>query len=556
MRASAFVLLTIMVVVGVGWLWMGTGLDVELAERVPGATQPPRYEMALPLGYDQPLVVTKDARPLETPEQGSQAAPMSTELVQDKPQALRYLVRVIDEAGRALPDAFMFDSSTRRRGGNAGRPSPTSDAQGLMEWTTQQRANEQGPAGFTVAAPMHRPVNFLVKEMVGSPHVVVLSRVAVLEVRLDVRSQPSPRFLMVTLSSPGNIYEHADFGFDSPAREKLGVDGTTIVGADGSMEVLLPRSSTPAGDWVFVVPGLAPDVEIQVSVQGAGGENVDTALVRMLPGEHRVVSMVVDQPLRSLSGRVTSTAGLPIQGARVFIWPENGQPGRYFWKTTDEDGRYELPEVLASFVTLQVTCEGYAQYEREGVSLEAGGVPDVLLQPETPFTLRIVHAGDGLPAYTAKISTRWKGLTGGRAEWLGEGTWNIPGLPDRPVDIHVYFRGTDYVLTREPGQREAVLEVEDTAQVSVTGLFPTSNQSVGEVVARRLGDSNQLEIEGVGQNEPGSSMELWVITLPEVPAGSWEVLYRSGMDEELVFARAQFITLGSQPQTVTLIREP
>ena len=168
-----------------------------------------------------------------------------------------------------------------------------------------------------------------------------------------------------------------------------------------------PQNEQPArliavtrADGRFRVEGVAGG-ELRIRA-GGGDYTASTHVLRVAPGEHRSVDIVMNRAA-ALRGRVVAT-GRVVAGARVRV-----EPGGELAARTQADGTFVLDGVPAGTVT--VVVDAHRMPATTQLTLTAGEVRDIIIEVEPLARARGVVRWRGVPTPGARVCA---GRDGGR----------------------------------------------------------------------------------------------------------------------------------------------
>jgi protocatechuate 3,4-dioxygenase beta subunit len=233
--------------------------------------------------------------------------------------------------------------------------------------------------------------------------------------------------------------------------------------APGMVSVEQVRATTSGTNGEFLINRLRPG-RWRVGALHEGARPGFTNVHDVAAGERVEVGVISLAPGRRISGVVTTEAGEPIAGARVFAWqdPEHkllGLPGPDAPRddaTTDEEGRFVFDQLAAGAYTVQAEKQGHkaAAAARHGVPT---GRDDLVLTLVRPARIRLVvvdsASGRPVPEFTVSISPLVTNThLHERADISSPaGTYDFGALPEERYHLEVVADGYDvFVIQVEP----------------------------------------------------------------------------------------------------------
>ena len=277
---------------------------------------------------------------------------------------------------------------------------------------------------------------------------------------------------------------------DSAGRPAAGAD---VFVATPSYNMPPPTTTDDKGKFTVNLPNTS-----MAFLRARQGRSATVNDKVVLDGDN-VTLKLADNALADLTGAVVNTAGKPIAGATVSIYQQGLRAGMEFpATTTDAAGAYHITGLLPNArYSVSVAMKGYG----------SGNVPDVVLQPGSPFTAQNVvlkEANSFIGGHV--VDSHGTPLSGAKVSWMENqdvntttdksGKFRLEGVP--PGDVVIQISAAD----------------ENTAQEEQAGkdniVIRTYSQK-----AQADQQANQAKpVEFVGKYAPEFTVANWVNVSP------------------------------------------
>lgn len=327
-------------------------------------------------------------------------------------------VRVRDVDGQPVSGAIAVEAHQVV----SGAPTDGEGRATLRVWGDPPRVHV-GANGF-VSAPLD------VTTGAAEPIDVVLSRAAVLEVKVNGGPNLRLSTFRLDLSSPGALFDSPRGKYDEIASLTGGASAVAEGSPDGrSASIRLEARDRPQ----FVVSGLRSAVPVRLRLLDIVGTVHADREISLAAGERRVVVLDVPAP-RPFGGTVVDGAGNPVANACVQL----SQPDvADDWITvsgppvlTTRDGRFAFQEIRTGRLRVAVSAAGHPVWTHLALDIpESGRELVVRLEPARRLrvTLRdatgapvddaVVHLERTAPGEDGATTSSRSGGTGSEGSW-------------------------------------------------------------------------------------------------------------------------------------------
>ncbi|MEM9378490.1 MAG: sigma-70 family RNA polymerase sigma factor [Planctomycetota bacterium] len=239
-------------------------------------------------------------------------------------------------------------------------------------------------------------------------------------------------------------------------------------------------------DGVYRFLNVRPGIPLRaIAIDGffLPGDEVEVA--PLLPGEERVVEVVVTRHLRSLRGRVLAPNGEPIPGAIVQI----ARPGdrEASGDTVGPDGRFAMKRLGAEEVVLVIRAEGFAPHVEPAHRVMDTPV-DFVLDGGRPVQLEVRSAGLQ-PFANADVVGRLPGVEFYSVEYGvtdERGVLSLDAVPAHDVALEVSLCGRTFRSVLSAAEVGHVVEVPRSRPCRVRVVGPRSGGGKYRVALRPL----------------------------------------------------------------------
>lgn len=307
----------------------------------------------------------------------------------------------------------------------------------------------------------------------------------------------------VIVDAAGTPVANAQIALSTPARSdfpKL----ASLAGAERP-RVYAHATSDARGGFRFFVSG-----DRAFDLGAVSGEHGVALMRGLLPSTGHVVRL---RPAASLAGRVASSDGLPVEGARVRVCALGGagEAAVELASTlTRDDGSFDVTELAPSSVRVQVDHPRFYRTLRT-ITLDVGEACKLAIEldPGDAIGGTVVDAADDTPIAGATIE-----IAGGESQPASsgpKGEFQLRGPPGAQSPDH---RGATELLVRAPGFRAQRLPLIEVRQLGRVAL------SRGRRVIARVVDADRRPV-------PGAAVALVDLEGPPSSARTLEV-FREG----------------------------
>jgi hypothetical protein len=243
------------------------------------------------------------------------------------------------------------------------------------------------------------------------------------------------------------------------------------------------------GEWSFVASTKehAPGTDVLVSV----------------PDESTPVTLVVQKGIR-ISGRVTTSNGEPLEGARLSAYERSGNRNQNFdrsWSTgstkTDEDGTFTFKHLAPGKIQVSVEKSGYAKYSESDFTLTAGEQLEGVA-----FALSVggkivgrLHPKPGVDVAGQNILVRNRGHSYREQSKTDEdGRFTFAHVPPGTIIVQMGNRQVQEEVTLADGQTvEVVLGLPQEGSIRLFGTVTRDGRAVVDVSVTAIQSGRMLE---------------------------------------------------------------
>lgn len=248
-------------------------------------------------------------------------------------------------------------------------------------------------------------------------------------------------------------------------------------------------------DGVYRFLNVRPGVPLRVAaVDGFFfvGEEVDVS--PLLPGEDRVVDVVVTRPLRRFQGRVLSPDGEPIEDASLQL----SVPGetRVTGDHTGPDGAFRMQPIAVDQLILAVRAEGFATTIDTRFAIPDGPI-DIVLERGRPVRV-LVRDAEMQRVEGARVVGREAGAgvcytARGRTD--RDGVCTLAAVPSDELPLEISVHGRTFRSTLPADEPEHIVEVPTRRSCFIRVNGPRAARLQG---AERIALRPVAPIEGAG----------------------------------------------------------
>ncbi len=239
-------------------------------------------------------------------------------------------------------------------------------------------------------------------------------------------------------------------------------------------------------DGIFHFANVRPGVPLRVAaVDGFFFEGDKVDVSPLLPGEDRIVEIVVTRELRRFRGRVLSSSGEPIAGAslQICLPGENRVKG----DTTGPDGRFRMQPIAVNELILAVRAKGFATAVDTRFEIPNGPI-DIVLEPGRSVRV-LVRDPDLREVPRAAIVGREDGAGicyTDRGRTGDDGVCKLNAVPTIDLPLEVTVNGRTFYSTLPANEVEYIVEVPrlQSCSVRVPGPRTASSRARERVTLR------------------------------------------------------------------------
>jgi carboxypeptidase family protein len=262
------------------------------------------------------------------------------------------------------------------------------------------------------------------------------------------------------------------------------------------------REATAGPDGRFAVSGLSRGRAFVLTVEREGFAARTLSEVRPpLPAPLRIVL----SPAARLAGEVVDDAGAPVPRARVRARGETPLafaagsllPSFLLGATTDDDGRFELPDAPTGKVSLTAVAPGFLPATLPLQVASGQGRDDLRLVLHRGSTLAgRVLGPDGAPAAGATVSLLarggpYSGPSGSLARTDGDGGYLLDALPEGLQSFSAELSGAPPAIRElavRPGENRLDFQLGDGPEIAGRVVDPAGAPVSGAQVSASAGD--------------------------------------------------------------------